>query len=92
MGLLTNAIRYYYGKGGLMKRWILLVVLLYCGGCGVQYAPDSLIADFEDKTYSDWKVTGEAFGPGPAKGTLAGQMEVGGFEGKGLVNSYYKGD
>jgi len=53
---------------------------------------DILIADFEGKDYGDWKVTGEAFGPGPARGTLPTQMEVTGFEGKGLVNSYHKGD
>jgi len=53
---------------------------------------DILIADFEGGDYGDWKVTGEAFGPGPARGTLPGQMDVTGFEGKRLVNTYYKGD
>lgn len=53
---------------------------------------DILIADFEGKNYGDWKVTGEAFGPGPARGTLKNQMDVTGFEGKGLANSFYKGD
>ncbi len=51
-----------------------------------------LIADFEDSDYGQWQVTGQAFGPGPAQGTLPGQMEVSGFEGKGLVNSFYEGD
>jgi fructan beta-fructosidase len=54
--------------------------------------PDILIADFEGKDYGSWKATGEAFGPGPARGTLPNQMAVSGFEGKGLVNSYYRGD
>ena len=54
--------------------------------------PDLLIADFEGETYGDWTVTGEAFGPGPARGTLPNQMHVDGFEGKGLVNSFFKGD
>lgn len=53
---------------------------------------DILIADFEGDTYGSWKVTGEAFGPGPAKGALRGQMHVGGFRGKGLVNSFFQGD
>ena len=35
------------------------------------------------------KPTGEAFGAGPAHGTLADQMPVSGFEGHGLVNSYH---
>ena len=55
-------------------------------------APDILIADFEGKDYGAWRVTGEAFGPGPARGTLAGQMPVSGYEGKGLVNTFFKGD
>ncbi|HTQ08689.1 MAG TPA: GH116 family glycosyl hydrolase, partial [Fimbriimonadaceae bacterium] len=54
--------------------------------------PDLLIADFEGDTYGDWKVEGEAFGPGPAKGTLPNQNPVTGFVGKGLVDTYYKGD
>jgi fructan beta-fructosidase len=54
--------------------------------------PDLLVADFEGTDYGDWKVTGEAFGPGPARGTLANQMQVDGFRGKGLVNSFYHGD
>jgi len=54
--------------------------------------PDVLIADFEGETYGDWTATGTAFGPGPARGTLSGQMPVSGFEGKGLVNSYLEGD
>lgn len=55
-------------------------------------ADDILIADFESETYGDWKATGEAFGTGPARGTLPGQMPVTGFLGKGLVNSFNKGD
>ena len=37
------------------------------------------------------EVEGEAFGPGPARGTLPDQMPVGGFLGKGLVNSFFNG-
>ncbi|MFO8013760.1 MAG: glycoside hydrolase family 32 protein [Phycisphaerae bacterium] len=56
-------------------------------------ADDILIADFEGKTYADgWKADGKAFGDGPARGTLPGQMDVTGFEGKGLVNSFLGGD
>ncbi len=55
-------------------------------------AHDILIADFEGEHYGDWRVEGEAFGPGPARGTLPQQMPVSGFLGKRLVNSYYKGD
>jgi len=56
--------------------------------------PDILIADFEWETWqgSGWTATGEAFGPGPAKGTLPNQMPVTGYEGERLVNSYHGGD
>lgn len=53
---------------------------------------DVLVADFEDADYGRWKTTGDAFGAGPARGTLANQMQVSGFQGKGLVNSFFGGD
>ncbi|AQQ70987.1 Levanase precursor [Limihaloglobus sulfuriphilus] len=53
---------------------------------------DILIADFEGEDYDRWKVEGQAFGKGPAKGTLPNQLEVFGYEGQGLVNSFYHGD
>ncbi|MFQ5810773.1 MAG: GH32 C-terminal domain-containing protein, partial [Armatimonadota bacterium] len=55
-------------------------------------AGDILIADFEGEDYGAWTVAGEAFGPGPARGTLPGQMRVSGFQGNALVNTYYQGD
>jgi sucrose-6-phosphate hydrolase SacC (GH32 family) len=54
--------------------------------------PDILIADFEGADYGAWRAEGTAFGSGPAKGTLPGQMKVSGFEGKRLVNSFTGGD
>ena len=57
------------------------------------FAPEGqVIADFEGKDYGDWKVTGDAFGPGPAQGQLPNQNPVEGFVGHGLVNSFYQGD
>jgi uncharacterized protein (DUF608 family) len=53
--------------------------------------PDVLFEDFEDG-YKNWRVEGRAFGPAPAAGTLPGQQPVTGFEGKGLVNSFFEGD
>jgi len=58
----------------------------------LQARPDVVIADFEGKDYGGWTVAGTAFGPGPAQGTLPGQMEVSGYIGHGLVNSFYGGD
>jgi fructan beta-fructosidase len=54
--------------------------------------PDLVIADFEGETYGAWQVEGEAFGPGPAHGTLPRQGKVEGFLGQGLVNSFNGGD
>ena len=54
--------------------------------------PDVVIANFEGENYGGWTVTGEAFGTQPAPGTLPNQMEVSGFEGRGLVNSFHGGD
>lgn len=54
--------------------------------------PEVVIADFEGSGYGDWKAAGEAFGSGPARGTLPGQMALSGFQGRGLVNSFLGGD
>ena len=79
-----------------MKKLLIYILLSLSGCIAVQATTrereDILIADFEGETYGDWVVTGEAFGPGPAQGTLPNQMQVSGFEGKGLVNTYYNGD
>jgi len=53
---------------------------------------DIVLADFEARDYGSWTTTGTAFGPGPARGTLPNQMQVSGFRGKGLVNSFFGGD
>ena len=71
----------------------LLALLLVLLPLGAADRPDILVADFEGDTYADgWKTTGTAFGKGPAKGTLPGQMPVSGFLGKGVVNSFLGGD
>ncbi|MDB6040883.1 MAG: sacC [Verrucomicrobiales bacterium] len=71
---------------------LALSALCICGSHAATSSTDILIADFEGTNYGDWKATGEAFGPGPARGTLPGQMHVDGFKGKGLANSFYGGD
>ena len=86
----------------LSLRILLIIPLLALSSCLSVTGPqtqevspgpaDILIADFEGPDYGDWKVTGKAFGPGPARGTLPNQMKVTGYEGKGLVNSYFGRD
>ena len=53
---------------------------------------DILIDDFEAADYGDWRVEGTALGTGPAKGALGSQMQVTGFQGKRLVNTFLGGD
>jgi len=61
-------------------------------GLNALAAGDIVVADFEGTNYGEWKVTGTAFGLGLAHGTLPGQMNVTGFKGNGLVNTYLGGD
>lgn len=75
-----------------MRHFLIAISCLVFSSALYADEPDLVIADFEGETYGDWKVTGDAFGQGPARGTLPNQMHVEGFEGKGLVNSYFKGD
>lgn len=68
---------------------VIFVALLAVAG---QATPDIVLADFEGADYGAWIAEGKAFGAGPARGTLPGQMPVSGFRGKGLVNSFAGGD
>ena len=55
-------------------------------------AEDLTVADFEGADFGEWKVSGEAFGNGPAQGSIEGQMQVDGFQGKGFLNGYHGHD
>ncbi len=76
----------------MYRNLLLGWVLFFLAAGPLSAADDILIADFEQATYGQWKAEGEAFGPGPAQGTLQGQMHVAGFQGERLVNSFFKGD
>lgn len=54
--------------------------------------PTIVLADFEGPDYGQWQAAGQAFGKGPAHGTLGGQQNVSGFAGQGLVNTFLGGD
>jgi len=71
---------------------LILVCALGLPAFGNAADDDLIIADFETAGWGDWRATGDAFGPGPAQGTLPNQMKVDGFLGKGLVNSFVGGD
>ncbi len=73
------------------KSFCFLIGCLALSGI-LHAADDIVVTDFEQEGYGEWAVTGEAFGPGPATETLPGQMHVGGYKGKRLINSFFKGD
>src|SRR6266852_5070361 len=81
-------------SGVAMRPFFWCGVVMALTSCPVRAAdpPDIVIADFEGPDYGDWKVTGTAFGKGPAHGTLPNQQPVTGFQGRGLVNTYLGGD
>ena len=54
--------------------------------------PDILIADFEGDGWGGWTAEGTAFGPGPVRGPLPGQVEVTGYLGRGHASSFHGGD
>ena len=75
-----------------INSFILVYATLMLSGVARADQPDILFADFESPDYGHWRVIGSAFGTGPARGALPGQMAVSGFKGKGLVNSFAGGD
>ena len=76
-----------------MKTIFQFIAIVGLGVCSLRaQSPDIVVEDFEGSNYGAWTVTGTAFGNGPAHGTLPNQMNVDGFQGNGLVNSYNGGD
>ncbi len=69
-----------------------LAAVLGLASASAATSTDLFIADFEGTNYGSWRATGGAFGNAPARGTLPGQMNVDGFLGKRLVNSFVGGD
>ena len=72
--------------------WICWAGLVASVAAAAERQQDIVLADFEGGSYGDWQTTGTAFGRRPARGTLPNQMPVSGYEGRGLVNSFYDGD
>lgn len=66
--------------------------MVFAVAAALFFRSDILISDFEQSDYNGWKSFGTAFGTYPAIGTLDSQMQVSGYKGKRLVNSYLGGD
>ena len=78
-GLLESSRRNLLPRSLVVQPRILTLSFLCSLWSAVSFAEDDiLVADFENETYGNWKVEGKAFGPGPAMGTLSGQMPVSG--------------
>ena len=74
---------------GIYNKIISCGIWLFIIGCS---GGDIIIDDFASGTFDKWTVEGDAFGDKPAEGAYPGQMEVTGFEGKYLANSFFGGD
>ena len=68
------------------------MLCLLCATLPAFAAAPVQFADFEGTNYGAWQAEGNAFGSGPARGALNGQMDVDGFQGRGFVNSFHGGD
>lgn len=98
-GWLENAVAFQSGEYFVLNRVNRLVqaddFVAMAAGCEELpqpvIRPPIFLADFEGEDYGNWIVEGEAFGSGPARGTLPNQQQVSGFLGKGLVNTYLGG-
>ena len=73
-------------------RLLAVSMLVFATSLQTANGDEIVIEDFESGNYDNWTVTGEAFGQRPANGTLPRQMEVSGYRGSGLVNSFIDGD
>ena len=58
-------------------------------GAGIE---GDVFEDFEQSDYTGWTVSGTAFASAPATGKIGSQMEVSGYLGNRLINSFTGGD
>lgn len=82
----------FHFRAGWLLGCCLFAVANWTFASTVTAQDDMVIADFEGQDYGQWSLSGNAFGSGPARGSLPGQMQVDGFQGAGLVNSFAGGD
>ncbi|WP_284284764.1 glycoside hydrolase family 32 protein [Portibacter lacus] len=54
--------------------------------------PEGVVFESFENGYENWTIEGDAFGESTANGSLGSQMEVSGFTGKRLANSFVGGD
>ncbi|MDA1141878.1 MAG: c-type cytochrome [Planctomycetota bacterium] len=53
---------------------------------------ETIFEDFETGTFTNWQVSGDAFGNAPAQGNVGRQTGVRGYAGKGSANSFHADD
>lgn len=76
----------------LVARMVVGIGMTGIAGAAVMPTNETVYAAFEQAEFVGWSAVGDAFGKGPARGTLAGQAAVSGFLGNGFVNSFHGGD
>ncbi len=75
-----------------LDTWFLIAVFFFVGSRKACGDGELIVADFEGGTYLGWTISGTAFGSEPATGTLPNQMQVSGYVGSRLVNTFVNGD
>ena len=72
----------------MFKFFINIYLLCFFSLSNAFAEKDILIEDFEGKSFTDWKVEGDAFTKGPANIKQKTIYQIQGFRGKGLASSY----
>ncbi|MEI8046280.1 MAG: GH32 C-terminal domain-containing protein [Bacteroidota bacterium] len=87
-GMGPNKMQYWVGNFDGTSFQLDTLDNLYTGN----QVPGELFEGFESGNFGNWQITGDAFGSGPASGTLPNQQQVNSYLGKSFVNSYHNGD
>jgi beta-fructofuranosidase len=72
-------------------RFVLARLAFYFIMCSVASASQSLIAEFEQPDFSNWQVTGDAFGNAPGRELTQDEQPVSGYIGMGYLHSNHGG-
>ena len=72
-----------------------LILLILTSGLGVpaaRAAEDLVVADFRGSNFAGWKITGMAFGSGPATGEALASLQIANSPDPGVASSKTQGD
>ncbi|MEI8226570.1 MAG: DUF4980 domain-containing protein, partial [Bacteroidota bacterium] len=69
----------------------ILFPMLFLLGTSCSNQENILMNNFEDETFGNWQVTGDAFGDGPAGRLMPIQSRINGIRGEKIANSFHNG-